>query len=257
MTDLDFARTMQRLGLTVGDTDADPDLDPDIVWCDSGRAQIIPVTTYVKVADGSPVPWTGGNAVIECTISDASFVDTTGHGFDGAGYLIFNGKPVVGAVDLTSTKVNPFISDPDAATHTIRYINVMAGTTPVAFPDAPVRLTAAGDGISPDNLNDITLLSPVVPGAATPIYRGEQGIGIAGAAIIGGTNLQLDLSDGSSIDAGPLPIGPGGSDPGVGGYMANPDSDTSAATGAAALDPDHPLGAAIAELLTDIPTEAP
>lgn len=204
--DLDYAKVMQRVGLTVGDG---PDLDenPDTIWCDGGTVQIVPLNTYVKVAGGSPVPWTGGNAVIECSISDAAFVDPTPAGFDGAGYLLFNGRPFVWVVDLTSTKVNPSVTE--GATHQINYLGVTADGTSVSFPSVEVRITAAGDGTSPDGFNDLTVLSPVNPGLITPIIVGPQGDSVAAASIDATTgDLLFTLDDvaATELNAGPIPV---------------------------------------------------
>lgn len=251
-SDLDYAKVIGRFGLTVGDT-ADAGDNPDIIWCDEGIVRFIPLITYTKVAGGTPDPFTVGNSVIDAQITDASYVDPVGDD-DGAGYVTYRGKPFVFLVDLTSDKVNPHIG-PDLATHRVQFLNVKADGTDVEFDTVEVRLTAAGpDG---DGINDLTLVMPVAAGSALPIFRGEQGTSITGATIVDGTNLEIELSDGSTIDAGELPSGPGGSDPGVAGYMADPESETATETGAAALDPDHPLGAALVVLLEDIPTEAP
>lgn len=233
MTDLDYAKVMQRIGLTVGDG-PDPDETPDTIWCDGGTVQIVPLNTCVKVAGGLPVPWTGGNAVIECSISDATYVDPTANGFDGAGYLLFNGKPYVWAVDLTSSKVNPNV--PDGATHQVNYVGVTAAGTAVSFPSVKVRLTAAGDGISPGGFNDLTILSPVEPGAAVPIVVGPQGVGVADATVTGLGDLELTLTDTTVVNAGPLPVGPGGSDAGVAGYITTPGSQTETALSASTAD---------------------
>lgn len=161
MPDLDFARVIGRFGLTVGDTTADPDDDPDVVWCTSGRVLLTPLNPFVKVAGGSPVPWTSGTAVIECQI-------------DADGYLTYQGKPYVYVVDLTSPKVNPQVG-PAAATHKVTFAEVTAGGTSVAFPEFTCRLVAAGDGVSVDGSNDLTLVAPVLPGDPSPIYRGPAG----------------------------------------------------------------------------------
>lgn len=245
MPDLDYAKVMQRLGLTVGDG-ADPDETPDTIWCDGGTVQIVPLNTYVKVADGSPVPWTGGNAVIECTVTGDDFVDLTGNGFDGAGYLLFNGKPFVWVVDLSSPKVNPTVTE--GATHRINYVGMTADGTAVSFPSVDVRITAAGDGVSPDGFNDLTILSPVVPGTATPIYRGETGTGIASLAVTGLGELEVELTDGSTVNAGELPVGPGGSDAGVAGYIATPGSATGTALSASIADGSAPRSNLVSQL---------
>lgn len=224
MPDLDFARVIGRFGLVVGDTGSDPDDNPDTVWCTEGRVLLTPLITFTKVSGGSPVPWTGGQAVIECAI-------------DSEGYLTYappGGGTItryVDVVDLTSDKVNPKIAD-GKATHKVQFAGVKAGDTAVAFPPYDVRLVAAGDGVSPGGVNDLTVVAPVVPGAASPIYRGETGVGVSGAAIVDGTNLQLTLTDGTPVDAGELPVGPGGSDAGVAGYISSPGTETASALSA-------------------------
>ncbi|NYD43927.1 alpha/beta hydrolase family protein [Nocardioides panaciterrulae] len=236
MPDLDYAKVIGRFGLTVGDTGGDPDDNPDTVWCTAGRVLITPLNTFVKVAAGSPVPWTGGNAVIECAI-------------DADGYLTYTApaggatNPFVYVVDLTSTKVNPQVPA-GAATHRVTFSEVYAGTTLVDFPEFTCRLTAAGDGTSGAGVNDLTIVAPIKPGEATPITRGEQGTSVTAVAIQG-ADLVTTLSDGTTVNAGELPVGPGGSDAGVATYMDDPASDTSTTTAAKAKDPAHPLGAAL------------
>lgn len=212
-TDLDYAKVVGRFALTVGDTSTDPDDDPDIVWCDEGKVFLQPLQTFTKVAGAADGPFTAGNSVIEAEI-----------GADGR--LTFHGKPYVHVIDLTSAKVNPVIG-PNRATHKVKFQGVKAGGTAVTFPDMDVRLTE--DGPDGDGVNDLTELAPVVAGASTAIYRGEQGTGIVGVAIVGGDQLQVELSDGTTVDAGQLPIGPGGSDVGVAGYIEDPESETARA----------------------------
>lgn len=219
VTDLDYAKVVGRFALTVGDT-ADPDDDPDIIWCDEGKVTFQPLQTFTKVAGGADGPFTAGNAVIEATV-----------GADGR--LTYLGKTYVHVIDLTSPKVNPQIGA-NKATHKVRFIGVKANGTPVDFPDVDVRLTK--DGPDGDGVNDLTELIPVVPGASTPIYRGEKGVGIAGLAIVDTDKLQVELTDGTTLEAGPLPAGPGGSDPGVAAYLADDESESRAALDQANAD---------------------
>lgn len=213
MPDLDYAKVIGRFGLTVGDVNAgDVDDLPDTIWCTEGRVLITPLNTFVKVAAGSPVPWTGGNAVIECAI-------------DSNGYLTYHGKQFVYVVDLTSSKVNPQVAA-GKATHKVTFADVKADGTAVTFQEFTCRLVAAGDGVSADGVNDLAIVAPVVTGATSPIYRGETGIGVVDAAIVDDDQLQLELSDGSTVVAGTLPAGPGGSDAGVAGYLGDPDSES-------------------------------
>jgi hypothetical protein len=207
MPDLDYAKVTGRFALTIADS-VDVDDDPDTVWCDSGTVSIEPLQTFTKVAGASAGPFSAGHSVIEAEIDDE-------------GYLTHRGKRFVWVIDLTSDKVNPKIGA-DKATHRIRFSNVRAGDTAVDFPTVDVRLTSAG-------VNDLTVVSPVVPGASTPIYRGLTGVGIAGLSIVDGDQLQVELTTGELVDAGTLPAGPGGSDPGVAGYIANPASLTAQA----------------------------
>lgn len=211
MVDLDYAKVTARLALTVGDT-ADLGEDPDTVWCDEGIIRITPLNTYTKVAGGTPVPFTAGHAVIECTV-------------DSEGYLLYNGQRRVYVVDLTSPKVNPQIGE-GLATHEVSFLEVKAQGTPVLFEKIQVRLTAAG--ANDDGENDLTIVAPVPSGEATPIFRGEQGTSIQTLAVEGG-DLVVTLDDGSEVNAGALPVGPGGSDPGVASYLADGGSDSAAA----------------------------
>lgn len=234
MVDLDYARVIGRFGLTVGDTGSDPDDSPDTVWCDAGRVFLTPLNTFVKVAGGTPVPWTGGNAVIECAI-------------DANGYLTYTppGGTVtqfVDVVDLTSTKVNPQVGA-DAATHRVTFSEVKSGTTAVDFPVFTCRLTAAGDGTSGAGINDLTIVAPILPGEASPITRGEQGVSVQTMTVNGLGELEVTLDDATVVNAGALPVGPGGSDAGVAGYVGTPASATAVELGTAAGDSGHPLGA--------------
>lgn len=208
-SDLDYAKVVGRFGLTVADT-ADAGDNPDIIYCNSGTIRITPLITFA-VATGA----TGGPLML----GGASYAAT----IDVDGYLIWNGLPYINVVDITSPKVNPRIPD-DAATHRIEFIDVMADGTRVPFPAREVRLTQAGwEG---SGVNDLARVMPVtLPGAPVPIIRGPQGTGVVGASTDGGA-LVLTLSDGTEIDAGELPVGPGGTDAGVASYVANTGSDT-------------------------------
>ncbi|NUO57297.1 MAG: hypothetical protein HOV78_11575 [Hamadaea sp.] len=225
-SDLDYAKVIGRFGLAVGDTDDAGD-NPDIVFCDEGTVDFIPLQTITKVAAGSPSAFTAGQGVITATISGPTYVDPTGSGKNGAGYITYNGKPFVYLVDLTSSKVNPPIG-PDKATHRVVFKNIRAAGTKVDFPTLTAHFTAAGPDAS--GVNDLTTSLPVSPGESSPIYQGPPGVGIASAAIVGGTNLQLELTDGATVDAGALPVGPGGSDTGVAGYLGTSGSQSRAAT---------------------------
>lgn len=249
MTDLDFAPVIWRLGLWAGDQlVGDADDYPDTIWFDSGRILLTPYTGVGKVIGAIPVPYTGVSSTYECEI-------------DSEGYLTYHGQRVMWVTDLTSDKVNPQIPA-DKATHRVIVTDATAGGETVTLQPFDVRITMAGDGIStvlvdgePVPANDITRLAPVIPGEAQPIYRGERGISIASLVVTDLGELEVELDDGTTVNAGELPVGPGGSDPGVAGYLANPASATSTEAATAATDPDHPLGAAIAELIADIPTE--
>lgn len=206
MPDLDYVKLVGRLGLTAADG-SDVDDDPDTIWCNEGIVRVTPLITYTKVAGGSPVPWTAGNASIDVLI-----------GSDGR--LTHNGKDGVWLVDLTSDKVNPQIA-PNRATHRVEFIGVKADGTDVRFPSMEVRL------VGPE-VNDLTVVSPVPSGNPVPIVRGERGVGVQSAEIDGG-DLLLALDDGSEINAGELPVGPGGSDAGVASYITTPGSETATA----------------------------
>ncbi|MCM0622518.1 hypothetical protein [Nocardioides bruguierae] len=207
MADLDYAKVTGRFALTVGDG-ADVDEDPDTIWCDQGTVLIQPLQTFTKVA-GAATPFTAGHSVIECTI-------------DTEGYLTYAGRRYVNVVDLTSDKVNPKIAS-GKATHLVTFKNVKASGTAVNFSDVYVRVTK--DGANGDGENDLTIISPVVPGTAQAIYRGETGSSVAAMAIEGG-DLVSTLSDGTELNAGPVPTGPGGSDAGVASYLDDEESAT-------------------------------
>lgn len=207
-SDLDYAKVTGRFGITVGD-DVDADELPEIIYCTSGSIELYPLQSPVKVVGADPVPLTLGNAVIVADIN-------------AEGYLEYRGVPRVWVVDLTSEKVNPRIGD-NAATHEVRFVDMVAGDIPVTFPGGPVRITAAGP--NGDGINDLTTLLPVQPGAAEPIFQGPRGTSIESASVEGG-DLVLALDNGDELNAGPLPVGPGGSDLGVASYVADPTSET-------------------------------
>lgn len=213
-SDLDYAKVTGRFGITVGD-DNDVDELPEIIYCTSGSIELYPLQSPVKVVGANPVPLTLGNAVIVADIN-------------AEGYLEYRGVPRVWVPDLTSEKVNPRIVD-DAATHEVRFVNVMAEDIPVIFPSGPVRITAAGP--NGDGVNDLTTLLPVLPGAAEPIFQGPRGTSIETASVEGG-ELIIGLEDGTELNAGELPVGPGGSDAGVADYITTPGTATADALSA-------------------------
>lgn len=242
MPDLDYIRLVGRLGLVVGDG-SDSDELPDTLWCDQGTVRITPINTYTKVAGGSPSPWTAGHATIEAQI----WVD---------GHITWQGQPHVWLVDLTSPKVNP-ITPPERATHTISFKNVKAGGNAVQFPEMDIRIAPDAPGYDPvTNTVDLTLASPVPTSSGTPIVVGPRGTGVTDASIDGG-NLVLTLDDGTEIDAGELPVGPGGSDAGVAGYVSTPASETSAAVADLIEDLTAALFAALDARVTALENNEP
>lgn len=197
VSDLTYAKITGRFGVTVGDG-VDVGEEPDIAWIAQGRILITPLLTMVKVAGADPVPVTLGNSVIECSFSD--------------GYLTYNGQPHVWVVDMTSQQVNPFIG-PDLATHRVSILDAQTESgLRVTFPTFDVRVTNLG--VNGDGVNDLTMLAPVVPGAATPIYVGPQGPpgpeGPAGS----GDGEPVPGPEGPEGPAGPTgpegPVGPAG-----------------------------------------------
>lgn len=194
MPDLDYAKVIGRFGLDVADTAADPDFDPDLVWCSSGRVIITPKQPETKVPAGTPVPYTLVRSSYEAAI-------------DEDGYLTWNGDHFINVVDLTSDKVNPRFG-PGLATHTVTFADVRA-TLPdgsvisVSIERRDVRLTK--DGPDGSGVNDLTLVSPVIDGTATPITQGPPGASVTSAAIVGDTELVFGLSDGTEVSAGDLP----------------------------------------------------
>lgn len=215
-SDLDYAKVTGRLALSVADG-SDLGDNPDIIYCDSGTVRITPLINFTRVADATP-PFTIGHAAIDATV-------------DTNGYVTWNGQPYVWVVDLTSEKVNPCIPD-DAATHKLEFINVMADGTKITFPEATVRFTA--DGLDGSGVNDLALVMPVTEAASVPIIRGERGVGIQSAAVEGG-DLVFGFTDGTEINAGELPVGPGGTDAGVASYLADPGSATATALSTAVV----------------------
>lgn len=192
MADLEYAKVTGRWGVPVGGVVEGEDLEPVVVWCTSGRVFIEPLAG--TLVEGAATPWTAGTATLEAAIGEVD---------DEAGWLLHETLNYIWVADLTCEGANPRIGD-DAATHRISFSEVMAGDLHVELAPFTCRLTAAGDGISEGNVNDLTLLTPVDPGAATPIYRGERGTAVAGA-VIDGVNLTFELADGTTIDAGELP----------------------------------------------------
>ncbi len=218
MPDLDYVKVTGRFGITIGDG-PDPDETPDTIWCDQGTIRIIPLNTYTKVAGGTPDPWTAGHSVIAATI-------------DENGYVTWRDLPHVWVVDLTSDKVNPRI-DAGKATHRIEFENLKAGGTAVTFQNGPVRLAA--DVVGDDGAVDLTLALPVPVAGGTPITVGARGVGIDSVTVEGG-ELLVELTNGTVENAGPLPVGPGGSDTGVASYLTAPASASRAAAAAVIVE---------------------
>lgn len=200
-SDLDYATVTGRFALTVGDTDDAGD-NPDIDYCNAGTVEFTPLVTFTKVAGGTPAPFEAGNSVIVAQISGDNYVDPTGSGCDGPGYLTRNDKPFVVLVDLTSDKVNPRIED-GKATHSVAFKNVKANGTNVTFPTRTVRVSTLGpDG---DGVNDLVQLLPIVTGSSTPITVGQRGVGVEAAEVSDAGELLLTLDDSTELNAGPLP----------------------------------------------------
>jgi len=211
MADLDYVYLVGRLGLVVGDT-SDSGEDPDTTWCDEGTVNFTPKITYTKVVGGSPAPWAGGNSVIDTTLSDE-------------GAVTRNGVRRVKLVDLTSDKVNPHVSD-GRATHSVEFVNVKANGTRVSFEKQDIRIAADTAEALPADVAefyglpagtmacDLTKLLPVPTGNGTPIVVGPKGTSIETLTVEGG-DLIVELDDGSTQNAGTLPVGPGGSPAGI------------------------------------------
>lgn len=226
MSDLDSVYVVGRFGIAVEDG---PDVgdDPDVVWCDTGVVSLDPKQGEAKVVGGSPVPWTGGQSTFKPTI-------------DAEGFLTWRGQHFIKLVDLTSVKVNPRIVD-GKATHGVRFDRVKAGDMEVKFEQRAVRLAAdmaeplgveaaAAFGLPVGTLVcDLTKLLPIPVANSVPIVRGETGTGITDALQPTPTTMALALSDGTTTSEIELPVGPGGSDAGVAGYLADPGSASNAA----------------------------
>lgn len=201
--DLDYARVVGEFGVSIPDG-TDPDTTPDIVRCTAGTVTITPlIKSFVAYDAGKPVQ-----------LASVPYVATIANGV-----LTYNGQTSIDVVDLTSSKANPHIAD-GAATHSVSFAGMKAGTREVAFTDYDVRITAAGDGISGVGICDLNVLRPVTPAAAVPITRGPvgpDGPGIVDAQIVDG-RLVLTLEVVGDVDAGPLPAG---SDSTTAGWLGN------------------------------------
>lgn len=220
-----------RFGITVIDG-SDPGDDPDVIYADEGQVRLVPLITYTKYATDSPAPSMLGQSVIDGTIDDQ-------------GYLSWNGQRFVKVVDLTQEALNPHISE-GKATHRVEFRNIKVGGTAVNFETQTIRI--ATDTVDPvTGVCDLVLLAPVPTGQGTPIVVGPRGTGLTGEVVQPTpTTMALELTDGSLTSPIDLPAGPGGSDEGVAGYLADDDSDTTAATvervASAVADPSDPLG---------------
>lgn len=207
-SDLDYVKVIGRLGIVVGDG-PDVGANPDVVTPDAGgTVTFTPLTDFVKIA-GSIPPITLGASVITCTI-------------DAAGYLTYNGQPFVWLTDLGSPKVNPTTAL-NVATYQVDF-NVRVDGVRVDFPRFTCHPLPGVD-------NDLTVMAPVPTGNGTPIVVGPQGVGVSTLSIQSG-RLIATLTNGATSDAGLLPVGPGGSDAGVAGYVNDPASQTKAALSA-------------------------
>lgn len=196
-TDLDYAKLTGRFAVTKGDG-PDAGENPDTVYCTEGEVHIRPLVGEVKVVGGADGPFTTVMQTIVAVIGDD-------------GRLRYYDQPYVWVPDLTSPKVNPQVAA-DKATHEVTFVGVKAGDDDVALGKRYVRITKNGpDG---DGVNDLTRLSPLSPGSATPMFRGPEG-----------------------------PAGPGASDEDIAGYVTDPDSATHAGLAAsfASLDENGDL----------------
>lgn len=241
MADLDSVYVVGRFGIAVGDG-ADFDDDPDVIWCDTGTISFEPQKGETKVAGGSPTPWTGGQATFPSTI-------------DAEGYLTWRGQHFMKLVDLTSLKVNPRVVD-GKATHNVRFDKVKAGDQTVTFEQRSIRASAdmaaplddpaaaAAYGLPLGTpVIDLTAALPVPVANSVPIVVGPRGIGITGMSVVGG-ELEVALTNGDTLNAGELPVGPGGSDAGVASYLGDPDSESAvvlAAKMGTVLDEEGPV----------------
>ncbi len=203
MADLDYVKIVGRLGITRADG-VDEDGNPDTVWCDSGSVLFEPIINYTKVAGGIPSPWMAGHAIIEATV-------------DSAGYISLNGVEWLWLVDLGSSKMNPSIAR-DKAAYKVTFKNVQAAGADVTFPQFtfhPLPADLLPEGVT---ANDLTLLAPVPVAGGQSIVVGPAGKSVSAMSIVGG-DLVTTLSDGTELNAGELPVGPGGSNEGVAGYI--------------------------------------
>lgn len=203
-------KVVGRFGITVADA-ADADDHPDVIWCDEGRIILEPLIAEAKFLVGGQ-PWTGGNSAVTAYL-------------DASGNVTWNGKPFIEVIDLTQPNVTPSIPE-GAATHRVRFVDVKAQGLPVAFAARSLRIAA--DTLNADGVCDLTELLPVPVNNGVPIVVGPQGVGVASLAVESG-DLVVEYTDGTVENAGELPVGPGGSDAGVAGYIAASGSATEAA----------------------------
>lgn len=202
MADLDYALVIGRFGINVGDG-ADPNETPDTIWCDEGILRITPLQSPTKVIDGTPWPFTTGNAAIDCT-------------FNSQGHVSWNNKPRVWVVDLTSEDLIPHVAEGDA-THRLTFIGVKADGVAVEFPPANVRLAAdtMTPGVDPETGEpimacDLTKLMPVPVGPGVAIVVGDQGVSVTGVVQDSPDTVAFELSDGTTTAPVELPAGPAG-----------------------------------------------
>lgn len=164
MADLDYVRVVGRFGIVVRDNPLELGLEPETIWCDAGEIRFTPLISSVKVTDATPVPVTLGQAVISATV-------------DSSGYLSFNGTQEIQLVDLSSTKVNPYMSS-GKATHKVEFLGMKAGVLDVKLP-TPVNVRLAADMADENGVVDLTRVMPVpVSGGTAQIIgpRGYQGV---------------------------------------------------------------------------------
>lgn len=231
MVDLDYAPVVGRFGITVGDlpaidVDADVDVNPDVLWCDEGTVTLVPLVTQMKVTGDPTVgPFMAGNAPIE-TVIDA---DT--------GRMTYNGSDTTWVLDLGSDKVNPRF-DRDVASYRVEFKGMRCRGVDVKFTDftfhAKPLSVLAEEG---KTVNDLALVSPVPATGGTPIVRGP---GVISATVNGDGELLLNLETGEQVNAGELPVGPGGSAAGVASYLA-PGTVVDTAAGDLVADPASAL----------------
>lgn len=214
-SDLDYCKIVGRIALAVGDG-PDSGENPDLIFPDRGSTVTFePLQKFVKV-DGAVPPVTIGGANIVAHIDENTGYITYPEPTEETDGSLTYGDPRVWLLDLGSDKVNPVIAR-DKAAYRVTF-NVRFNATKVDFPSFTFHPLPGVD-------NDITLMAPVPVAGGNAIVVGPRGTSIQALSVEGG-DLIATFEDGTEVNAGKLPVGPGGSDAGVADYATTPGTQT-------------------------------